>query len=247
MTTSVDPQVPTQSASRVVSLTIQELAALLKVELDNSSIDQNITFELRRVQQGTSLYRTGDPFTHIYAIRSGTFKSVLRDAKGKQQVLGFPMVSDVLGFDGLEAQYYCTEALALEDSEIAIVPFPWHARIRGNAQDLCLIGCRLISRQLKGENLQAWFLGLDNSDSRVAAFLLRLGERYAELGYSSTRFNLRMSRLDMGCFLGLTQETVSRVISRLDQTGAIRVRNKALQILDVEGLRRIAARSSNFS
>ena len=236
-----DTQVGTQAPSGAASLSLQELAALLKIELDGIEVEHGVSFTLRRVQQGMALYRAGDQFGPIYAIRSGTFKTVLLDVNGSYQVLGFPMASDILGLDGIEAQHYRTEAVALEDSEVAIIPFPRLAHLGGKAGALQQFVYRLLSRQLTREHMQMWLLGSLGAESRVAAFLLILGERYARLGYSDTRFNLRMTRLDLGSFLGLTQETVSRALSRFDEAGVIRVHNKELKVLDVEKLHQIVA------
>ena len=223
------------------SLNLGELAALLRIGLDGVSVDHAVNFTLRRVQQGMELYRAGDPFGPIYAVRSGTLKTVLLDVNGSYQILGFPIASDILGLDGIEAQHYRTEAVALEDSEVAIIPFPRLAHLGGRAGGLQQFVYRLMSRQLAREHRQMWLLGSLGAESRVAAFLLLLGERYARLGYSDTRFILRMTRLDLGSFLGLTQETVSRALSRFHESGVIHVHNKELTILDVEKLHQIVA------
>jgi len=241
MDTPIDPQAETQPPSGAASLSLKELAALLKIGLDGVNIDPSVSFTLRRVQQGVALYRAGDQFGPIYAIRSGTFKNVLLDANGGYQVLGFPMASDILGLDGIEAQHYRTETVALEDSEVAIIPFPRLAHLGGKAGALQQFVYRLLSRQLTREHMQMWLLGSLGAESRVAAFLLIQGERYAHRGYSDTRFNLRMTRLDLGSFLGLTQETVSRALSRFDEAGVIQVHNKELKILDVDALHQIVA------
>lgn len=245
MSTPIDAHAETRPPGGAASLSLKELAGLLRIGLDGAGVDQGMSFTLRRVQQGVALYRAGDPFGPIYAIRSGTFKNVLLDANGNYQVLGFPMASDVLGLDGIEAQHYRTEAVALEDSEVAIIPFPRLAHLGGKARESQQFVYRLLSRQLTREHMQMWLLGSLGAESRVAAFLLILGERYAGLGYSASRFNLRMTRLDLGSFLGLTQETVSRVMHRFDQAGVIRTHNKDLQILDVERLHQIVAKSSH--
>jgi CRP/FNR family transcriptional regulator len=231
----------TQAAGRAASLGLSELAALLKIDFDGFGVDVSTSFTLRRVQQGMALYRAGDQFGPIYAIRSGTFKSVFLDENGSYQVLGFPMAGDVLGLDGIEAQHYRTEAVALEDSEVAIIPFPRLAHLGGKAGALQQFVYRLLSRQLAREHMQMWLLGSLGAESRVAAFLLIVGERYARLGYSDTRFNLRMTRLDLGSFLGLTQETVSRALSRFHEAGVIRVHNKELKIVEVQELHQIVA------
>lgn len=214
---------------------------LLKVGLDGVDVDPGVHFTLRRVQKGVALYRAGDPFGYVYAVRSGIFKNVLLDASGNCQVLGFPMASDILGLDGIEGQHYRTEAVALEDSEVVIIPFPRLAHLSGKAGGLQQFVYRLLSRQLVREHMQMWLLGSLGAEARVAAFLLILGERYARLGYSDTRFSLRMTRLDLGSFLGLTQETVSRALSRFHEAGVIQVRNKELKIVDAEHLHQIVA------
>jgi CRP/FNR family transcriptional regulator len=242
-TTSLDTQAAEQPASRAASLSLKELAVLLKIGRDDVDVDPGMKFTLRRVQQGVPLYHAGDQFGPIYAIRSGTFKCVLLDASGSYQVLSFPMASEVLGLDGIEAQHYRTEAVALEDSEVVIIPFPRLAHLGGKAGALQQFVYRLLSRQLAREHMQMWLLGSLGAESRVAAFLLILGERYAHLGYSDTRYNLRMTRLDLGSFLGLTQETVSRALSRFHEAGVIQVHNKELKILDVERLHQIVANS----
>jgi len=238
---AVELQTQAQPAGRDASLSLHALAALLKMDLEGYGIDPGTRFTLRRVRHGMALYHAGDSFGPIYAIRSGTFKSVLLDENGSYQVLGFPMAGEVLGLDGIEAQHYRTEAVALEDSEVAIIPFPRLANLGGKAGALQQFVYRLLSRQLAREHMQMWLLGSLGAESRVAAFLLIIGERYARLGYSDTRFNLRMTRLDLGSFLGLTQETVSRALSRFDEEGLIDVHNKDLHVLDAERLHQIVA------
>ena len=239
--TTHDRQTAAQATSGAASLSLRDLAALLRIGLDGVDIDPGVNFTLRRVTKGVALYRAGDPFGHVYAVRSGIFKNVLLDANGSCQVLGFPMASDMLGLDGIEAQHYRTETVALEDSEVAIIPFPRLAHLGGKTGALQQFVYRLLSRQLVREHMQMWLLGSLGAEARVAAFLLILGERYAHLGYSDTRFSLRMTRLDLGSFLGLTQETVSRALSRFDDAGAIQVRNKELKIVDAEHLHQIVA------
>jgi CRP/FNR family transcriptional regulator len=244
---SYDTQIGAQPPSGAASLGLKELAGLLKIGLDGTNIDPGVSFTLRRIQQGVAVYRAGDPFGPIYAIRSGTFKNVLLDANGSYQVLGFPMASEVLGLDGIEAQHYRTEAVALEDSEVAMIPFPRLAHLGGKTGELQQFVYRLLSRQLAREHMQMWLLGSLGAESRVAAFLLILGERYARLGYSDSRFNLRMTRLDLGSFLGLTQETVSRALSGFSELDVIRVHNRELEILDAERLHQIVANSRHLS
>jgi CRP/FNR family transcriptional regulator, anaerobic regulatory protein len=238
---SRNAQIGAQVPSAATSLSLQDLAMLLKVGLDGVDVDPGAHFTLRRVQKGVALSHAGDAFGHVYAVRSGIFKNVLLDASGNCQVLGFPMASDMLGLDGIEGQHYRTEAVALEDSEVVIIPFPRLAHLGSKAGGLQQFVYRLLSRQLVREHMQMWLLGSLGAEARVAAFLLILGERYARLGYSGTRFSLRMTRLDLGSFLGLTQETVSRALSRFHEADVIHVRNKELKIVDAEHLHQIVA------
>lgn len=241
LTRETTPTAGGADAAKAASLRLQELAALLKISLDGIDIGEDADFVLRRLRQGTALYRAGEPFGPVYAIRSGTFKTALLDASGSYQVLGFPMAGEMLGLDGLEAQHYRTEAVALEDSEVVIIPFPRLTHVGAKPGGLQQFVYRLISRQLARENMQMWLLGSLSAESRVAAFLLIQGERYQRLGYSDTRFNLRMTRLDLGSFLGLTQETVSRALSRFGEAGIIQVRHKEVNLLDVNKLQQIVA------
>jgi CRP/FNR family transcriptional regulator len=154
--------------SAASSLSLTELAGLLRIEFDATGIDQGIGFTLRRVQQGAALYRAGDPFDGIYAIRSGTFKIVLRDANGSYQVLGFPIAGETLGLDGIEALQYASEAVTLEDSEVAVLPSSLLARLSGEGEELQQFVYRLLSRQLASQHMQVWLLGTLSADAKVA-------------------------------------------------------------------------------
>lgn len=216
-----------------------QLLALLGCSAATLRLDPGLDgarFTLRRVQRGESVYRAGDTFESLYIVRSGFFKTVMFDPYGCEQVLGFPIQSDLLGVDGLAEGTYAAEPIALEASEVAIVPF---GRLQGLAHHSPVLEqalYRTISRELVRDQGIQWILGTLGAEARVAAFLLNLAERFGRLGYSRSAFNLRMTRAELGSYLGLKLETVSRALSAFDNAGLVRVQQKAIEIRDVEAL-----------
>ena len=165
---------------------------------DGSMPDDGNRFTLRRVQRGEPLVRAGDPFESLYVVRSGFFKTVMLDRYGCEQVIGFPIQGDLIGADGLAEGNYTVEPIALEQSEVVIVPF---GRVQALAQASPVLEralYRAVSRELVRDQGTQWMLGTLGAEARVAAFLLGLAERYGRLGYSRRAFNLRMTRAELG-------------------------------------------------
>jgi len=191
----------------------------------------------RRVRAGEFLLRSGMAFQNLYVIRSGMFKSLLLDADGREQVTGFQMAGEMLGMDGIEREVCETNAVALEDSEVWELPY---ARLEALCrQDACTqrVFHRLMSQEIQRDCHMMLLLGSMSAEERLAAFLINLSQRLVARGYSATRFVLRMSRREIGSYLGLTLETVSRVFSRLQRDGLIRAELKAVELKDIERLR----------
>jgi CRP/FNR family transcriptional regulator, anaerobic regulatory protein len=158
---------------------------------------------------------------------------------GREQVTGLRLAGDPLGLDGISADNHTSSAVALEDSSVCIVPYTalkHLCRETGAMQDRLH---RLMSEQLYRESAQMMVLGSLSADERVAAFLLDVSDRNGQRGYSHTEFNLRMTRDDMGSYLGMTLETVSRTLSRFQKRGLIETQGKLIRILDLDGLRQI--------
>lgn len=190
----------------------------------------------RMVRQGERLYRAGDQFRCLYAIRTGSFKTVVLPERGKEYIAGFYMAGDALGMEGICHEAYRCDAVALEDSAVCVIPFQLLEALCREVVPLQRGLHKMFSAEIVRESHQMLLLGSLSAEQRVAAFLLGLSERYRERGYSATSFVLRMTREDIGSFLGLTLETVSRTLSRFQQESLISVRGKSIQLLDPEAL-----------
>lgn len=198
----------------------------------------------RRVRQGEFLYRSGERFHCVFVIRAGMFKTILIDAEGREQVTGFYMTGEVLGLDGIETEQCQSSAVALEDSEVWEIPFARMEALCRQDPAMQRMLHRLMSREIQRENLMMLLLGSMSAEERLAAFLVNLSQRLTARGYSPVRFVLRMSRREIGSYLGLTLETVSRVFSRFQREGLIRAQLKTVELKQPERLRAIVGASA---
>lgn len=220
-------------------VTVRELGRLLRIALpeDGALALDRPCFGSRHLREREALVRAGDDCHMLYVVRFGCFKVSLLDPSGAEQVVGFPMAGDTIGVDGLADGCYEAEAVALERSEVVMVPLERMAELSRQYGALGTLFYRLISREIvRGQSL-LYVLGSLNAEPRVAAFLLDLAERYGALGYSRSAFHLRMTREDIARYLGLKMETVSRAFSAFVRCGFIRVHNRELEILDAQALR----------
>lgn len=193
-----------------------------------------------RLQKGGTLYRQGDAAEAIYGLRSGSLKTQIEDAGGQVQITGFLLPGEILGMDGLMNSQQLSHAIALEDSEVCIIRLDEMDRIAPQLPTLNLQLRRLMSKEISRSHQQLLALGSLRSEQRLAAFLLNLSQRLQVLGYSPYEFILRMSREEIGNFLGLTLETVSRLFSRFAREGLIRVQQREVHILDIVGLQELS-------
>ncbi|HSH91004.1 MAG TPA: fumarate/nitrate reduction transcriptional regulator Fnr [Ramlibacter sp.] len=205
-----------------------------------SEVEQldRMQFSRRRVSMGDTLYREGDKFQYIYAVRTGTFKSSLTLADGREQVSGFQMAGELLGLDGVAQGRHASSAIALEDGEICAIPFANLSEVSAENPKMQHVVSRLMSREIVREHTLMMLLGSMNAEERLAAFLLNLSQRLKARGYSSTEFHLRMSRAEIGSYLGMKLETVSRTFSAFQQQELLEVDKRHIRILDIEGLTR---------
>ena len=200
---------------------------------------QNIVYARRRVKRGESLFGTGDEFTSIYAIRSGFFKTSVVDGEGREQVTGFFMGGELLGMEGIGAGRHSSTAIALEDSEICVMPY---SLVESMAHDYPQLQRRLhsvLSREIVRDHGVMMLLGSMRAEERLAAFLSNLSKRFVRRGYSPSDFHLRMTREEIGSYLGLKLETVSRLFSQFQKDGLIEVEQKHVRIVDIAGLEAI--------
>ncbi|WP_066453774.1 helix-turn-helix domain-containing protein [Castellaniella caeni] len=206
---------------------------------DIAKMDELIK-ERIRLPKGGSLYRQGDAAEAIYGLRSGSMKTQIEDASGQVQITGFLLPGEILGMDGLMQSQQVSHAVALEDSEVCIIRLDEMDRLAPQLPSLNLQLRRLMSKEISRSHQQLLSLGSLRSEQRLAAFLLNLSQRLQVLGYSPYEFILRMSREEIGNFLGLTLETVSRLFSRFAREGLIRVQQREVHILDLTGLQELS-------
>ncbi|KXU83613.1 Crp/Fnr family transcriptional regulator [Caballeronia megalochromosomata] len=186
----------------------------------------------RPVRRGETLYRCGDPFQSLYAVRSGCFKTVVMHREGHEQVTGFHLAGDALGLDGVSADHHACDAIALEDSVVCIIPFDLLELLCREVRAIQHHVHRMMCGEIVRESSLMMLLGTMTAEQRVAAFLLNLSTRMKARGYSPAQFVLRMTREEIGSYLGLKIETVSRMFSRLQKAGVIDARGRDVRILD---------------
>ena len=198
----------------------------------------DLQFSRRKVETGQNLYLEGDRFNTIYAVRSGTFKSGMTLKDGREQVTGFQMAGELRGLDGLANGVHATSATALEDAEICAIPYAHLSELATTSTDLQHVISRLMSREIVREHSLMMLLGSMNAEERLAAFLLNISQRMKARGYSASEFHLRMSRAEIGSYLGMKLETVSRTFSAFQQQRLLEVDKKHVRIVDLDGLTR---------
>jgi CRP/FNR family transcriptional regulator len=221
------------------SCNLRELCLPGGVCMEDLEQVQNIVYARRRIKRGESLFGAGDDFTSIYAIRSGFFKTSVVDGEGREQVTGFFMGGELLGMEGIGSGHHNSTAVALEDSEVCVMPY---SLIESMARDYPQLQRHLhsvLSREIVRDHGVMMLLGSMRAEERLAAFLSNLSKRFVRRGYSQSDFHLRMTREEIGSYLGLKLETVSRLFSQFQKDGLIAVEQKHVRILDIAGLERI--------
>jgi CRP/FNR family transcriptional regulator len=208
---------------------------------------QRPTCPRRSVRRGEALCATGDPFRALYVVCCGTLKSVVTSRNGLIQVTGFRIAGDIIGLDGISSELHQTDVVALDDVEVFVLPFPqcqqW-SRESAFGQRLLM---RALAHEITCNRKHMLALGTARAEQRMAIFLLELSQRHERLGHSRSQFILPMTRRDLGSYLGLTLETVSRLLSRLQRECAIQVQGQSLALLDFPALRRMAGASLECS
>ena len=202
---------------------------------------ENIVFARRRVKRNEHLFDAGDEFRCVYAVLTGFFKTSLGDSEGRDQVTGFFMDGELLGMDGLGSGCYKDSAIALEDSDVCAMPY---SLIEGVARQVPSLQHRLhavLAREIVRGHGIMMLLGSMSAEERLAAFLINLSKRLLQRGYSGSSFVLRMTRDEIGSYLGLKLETVSRLFSAFHRDGLIEVQQKQVSIVDIKGLERLLA------
>lgn len=205
---------------------------------DMEKLDQ-VVKRTRPLQRGDILFRSGDKFRSLYAVRSGCLKLHTASDLGEEQIIGFYLPGEIVGLDGLDNSAHSCTAVALETSSLCGLPYT-------NLTDICKRVpalndqlFRLMGRELSQDNQLLLTITKKNAEERIATFLLSLSSRFKRLGYSATEFKLSMSRSDIGNYLGLTIETVSRGMNKFQKLGLIGIERKFVRILDMPALKNL--------
>ncbi len=202
-------------------------------------LDEVVT-DRTRLKKGGKLYRAVEPFAALYAIRMGSCKTTVLAEDGREQITGYHMPGDVIGLDGIGTDHHGCEAVALEETEVCALPFD---RLEQLARAIAPLQHNLhqfLSREIERDQNMMLLLGSMRAEERLAVFLLNLSERYGRRGYSPTEIVLRMTREEIGSYLGLKLETVSRLFSRFREEGLLQVDGRVLKLLDLSALRQLA-------
>jgi CRP/FNR family transcriptional regulator len=193
----------------------------------------------RKIGQGEALYRSGDNFTSLYAIRTGFFKTCVSSSDGREQVTGFQMAGEIIGLDGITSDRHNCNAIALEDAEVCVMPFADVEEISREFPVLQRHVHKIMSREIVRDQGVMLLLGNMRAEERLAAFLLNLVQRLNARGFSRSEVILRMTREEIGSYLGMKLETVSRTFSKFSEEGIIEVKQRWVKILKPDALKQI--------
>lgn len=217
--------------------TLEDVCKLLLLDLNFESDALDAMFQRRCLKPGQHAYSMGQAFDALYVVNAGFLKTVLFDTEGNERVVAFPMKGDLMGSDGISQDSYTCEVVALSDCELIVLPFRKLLALGHSCKEVERLIYRLVSRQVVYEQANLVTQGTLRSDARVARFLSMQAEHHAALKFSPQSFRLRMTRREIGSYLGLTLETVSRSMSALNTAGIISVDQRSIKILKPEALR----------
>ena len=193
----------------------------------------------RKVTRGDNLFRNGDKFNALFAIRTGFFKTRISSEDGRDQVTGFQMAGEIIGLDGIVSDHHTCDAVALEDAEVCVMPFDRIEELSREITSLQRHLHKIMSREIVRENGVMLLLGSMRAEERLAAFLLNLVQRLHARGFSQSELVLRMTREEIGSYLGLKLETVSRTFSKFVEDGIVEVKQRHVRILNPDALKLI--------
>lgn len=220
-------------------------AVCLPIALEATEIDSldDIVQRNKPLQKGAHLFRENDDFFSVYAVRSGALKVYSITNDGKEQVTSFTLPGEILGMDAIGNNKHASSAVALETAAICEIPFDMLDELSSSIPALRRRFYQLMSEKITSDQQLITLLGKNTAEQRVSALLLSISARNARQKLSATKFNLPMSRIDIGNYFGLTVETISRVFGRLQKLGLIEVRHKQVEILKHDEFRAIASGS----
>lgn len=218
---------------------LRELCMPLGLNADEIEKLDEVVATRRKIKRGTRLYSNGEKFTSLYAIRTGFFKTCITTEDGRNQVTGFQMAGEIIGLDGIIKDQHACDAVALEDAEVCVMPFDRIEELSREVVSLQRHVHKIMSREIVREHGVMLLLGSMRAEERLAAFLLNLVQRLHARGFSQSELLLRMTREEIGSYLGLKLETVSRTFSKFVEEGIVEVKQRQVRILNAAALKLI--------
>lgn len=188
------------------------------------------------LHKGDDLYREGDSFSCLYAVRSGSFKVYTMEEDGSEQVIAFYLPGEILGMDAIDRKVHISNAKSMETSAVCEIPYDEVEHLSGKIHNLQVHLYRLLSREIRIDHELQLLLAKKTAEERLGVFLMNLSARYARRHLSPTHFRLPMSRADISAYLGLAVETVSRILTRMQAQGVLKVKGRDVEILDTHAL-----------
>lgn len=228
-----------QSCSRC---SLRELCLPIGLNADELNQLDKLIGVSKTLKRKEYAFRMNTPFRSLYAIRRGFFKTYDLQEDGSEQITGFQMTGELIGMDAISTDHHSCNAVALEDSELCEIPFAGLEELIRQIPTLQHQFHKLMSREIIRDHGIMMLLGTMNADQRLATFLLNLSQRFAMRGYSPTRFTLRMTRAEVGNYLGMKLETVSRTLSKFQDSGLLLVKNRELELTAMGQLKNITKR-----
>lgn len=193
----------------------------------------------RPVEKGKHIFRAEDPFESFYAVRSGSVKVYIINESGEEQIIGFYFPGEIIGFDAIEHHKHACSAVTLETTTYCALPYEKINEICMQIPDLQNQMFRLLSREISNDNQLLLTINKRSAEERVATFLISLSSRFRKMGYSAKEYNLPMSRQEIGNYLGLTIETVSRLFTKFQRNGLVKINRKAISLEDLPAIHAI--------
>ena len=225
------------------SCSLSELCLPYSLSSDELVQLDTIIDRKRPIHKTDNLYESGQPLTSLFAIRSGTFKTYTINQQGDEQITGFHLPGDLLGFDAIANQQHPSFAQALETGMVCEIPFQMLDKLSSTLPKLRQQIYKLMSCEINTDQSMLALLNQKTAEQRLATFLIMIGQRYKALSFSENEFRLTMTRGDIGNYLGLTVETISRLLNRLSKQALITVQGKLITINDLEGLKKVTTAS----
>lgn len=230
MTGIIKMHTPHQAHCKDCSLA--SLCLPLSLNLEDMDALDDIVKRGRPLKKGEFLFRQGDTFDSVFAVRSGTLITFTLSDTGEEQITGFHLPSELVGLSGMDSEIYPVSAIALETTSVCEIPFERLDELSAQLPQLRRQLMRIMSREIRDDQQMMLLLSKKNADERIATFLVNLSSRFRARGFSANQFRLSMSRNEMGNYLGLAVETVSRVFTRFQQNKLIEAEGKEVHILD---------------